>query len=264
MKAVSLIFSLVLAGQPLLAQPVQDQMATSEVIYVGETHDNPVHHQRQADYVARYKPRALVFEMLTPDQAQKAVASVRGDQAALEAALGWADTGWPDFAMYYPIFAAAPNAAIYGAAVPREATREAMKSGISDWFGPEAEAYGLTTPLSEEQQEQREALQQEVHCNALPDEMLPVMVDVQRLRDAVIARAVLQAVDETGGPVMVITGNGHARKDWGAPAVVAHVRPEVSQFVVGQTEDDETADPSYDITLSAPAAPREDPCKAFR
>jgi hypothetical protein len=48
------------------------------------------------------------------------------DAAALETALGWAESGWPDFAMYYPLFARAARSAIYGAEVPRDAARAAF------------------------------------------------------------------------------------------------------------------------------------------
>lgn len=264
MKAVLLIVAALVWGAVSHAQPVQDQMALAQVVVLGEVHDNPHHHERQAGFVGQIKPRALVFEMLTEAQAASVSPDNRTDRATLEQALGWKDTGWPDFGMYFPIIAAAPQAVIYGAAVPREAARAAMKDGIADWFGPDATAYGLTSPLSEDAQTQREALQMEAHCNALPEEMLPVMVDLQRLRDAVLARATLRALDETGGPVVVITGNGHARKDWGAPSYVTMLRPDVLLFSVGQTEEDDASDPAFDIILSAPATPREDPCKAFR
>ncbi|WP_372837353.1 ChaN family lipoprotein, partial [Puniceibacterium confluentis] len=92
--------------------------ADSEVVFLGEYHDNPYHHARQAELVARIAPRALVFEMLTQDQAARITPDLLANPAALEAALAWADSGWPDFSMYYPIFVAA-HARVYGAALPR-------------------------------------------------------------------------------------------------------------------------------------------------
>lgn len=264
MKRVCLFLVALLGAVPLVAQPVPDQMAQARIVLLGEVHDNPQHHATQAAFVAGLMPRALVFEMLTGDQAARATPENRKSPKALEQALGWADTGWPDFSLYYPIFAAVPQAAIYGAAVPRPAARQAMKDGVAAWFGPEAAPYGLTTPLPADQQAAREAMQREAHCNALPDEMLPVMVDLQRLRDAELARTALRALDETGGPVVVITGNGHARRDWGVPSYIAALRPDVTQFALGQTEDDPAPDPAFDAILSAPATPREDPCLAFR
>lgn len=235
-----------------------------DVVILGEVHDNPAHHAEQAARVAALKPRALVFEMLTPDQAARVTPDLIADPEAMAGALGWDESGWPDFAMYHPIFAAAPEAAIHGALVPREVARAVFETGPADAFGADAAAYGLSGPLPPEEQAAREALQLAAHCDALPEEMLPGMVAVQRLRDATLARAVVAAMAETGGPVAVITGNGHARRDWGVPAYLARVAPDLDVFVLGQTEDGAPLQGGFDAVLSAPAVARPDPCAAFR
>ncbi len=238
--------------------------AAQDVLILGEVHDNPAHHRVQADMVAEFAPSAIVFEMLTPAQAGAVTPANRDDQAELAEALDWASSGWPDFAMYHPIFTAAPEAAIYGAQVPREAARAAFETGIAEAFSGDAVKYGLTEPLPQDEQQRREALQLEAHCDALPEEMLPGMVQIQRLRDAELARAVVAAMDDTGGgPVAVITGNGHARKDWGVPAYLARAAPGLDVHVIGQTEDDAPLEGGFDEVISAPAVERDDPCAAF-
>ncbi|SEK37669.1 Haem-binding uptake, Tiki superfamily, ChaN [Roseivivax marinus] len=237
----------------------------ADIVFLGEQHDNPAHHARQAELVDEIAPAALVFEMMTPAQAAAVTPELIGDEAGLEAALGWAESGWPDFSLYYPIFAAAPEAAFYGAALPREEARQIMDRSIAEMFGAQAAEYGLTDPLPDDQREAREALQAEAHCDALPDEMLPVMIDIQRLRDAYIARAALEALDATGGPVAVITGNGHARLDWGAPSYVARVAPEVAVAAFGQGEAAHGApEGGFDFTEIGPDVDRGDPCAQFR
>ena len=99
--------------------PVALAAGAFDVHVLGEVHDNPAHHAEQARRVTEIVPAALVFEMLTEAQAARALPELRGDPTALEEALGWAESGWPDFTMYYPVFAAAPEARILGAAVPR-------------------------------------------------------------------------------------------------------------------------------------------------
>ncbi|MBQ0751826.1 MAG: ChaN family lipoprotein [Roseovarius sp.] len=254
MRALALWMSFGLTS-PALAQ---------DVMILGEVHDNPAHHAEQAARVAQAQPKAVVFEMLTAEQAARATPDVRGDKDALEAALGWAESGWPDFSMYYPIFAAAPDAAIYGAQVPRETARAALSDGPAASFGEEASRYGLDRDLPPEEQTARETLQKEAHCNALPPEMLPGMVAIQRLRDAVLARATIEALEATGGPVAVITGNGHARRDWGVPAYLTMVAPDLDIWVLGQTEDARPLDGGFDVVTSAPAVARPDPCAAFK
>ena len=157
------LISLLCAPTALVAGGVFD---AADVVFLGELHDNPGHHRRQAEYVAELTPTALVFEMLTQAQADLVTPELVADEAALEAALGWNDSGWPDFTMYYPIFAAAPEAAYFGAAVPRDLARAAMAEGMASVFRGDAELYGLTADLPEDQQAEREALQLAAHCDA--------------------------------------------------------------------------------------------------
>ena len=255
--ALALVIALV--ARAVLAQ----EPPRAAIYFLGEVHDNPSHHATQAATVAEIAPRAIVFEMLTEAQAAEVTAENRVDAHLLETALGWSEAGWPDFDMYYPIFEAAPEAAIHGAGLPRGAARQALEAGVEVYFGDAAPVYGLTVPLDEEEQAAREAMQAEAHCNALPPEMLPAMVELQRLRDAMLAREALRALDATGGPVVVITGNGHARRDWGAPVYVTAARPDVPIFSLGQGE--AGADPGgvFDRVADAPAVDRGDPCAAF-
>jgi len=266
MRCLALIAAV--ACGPAVAGPLPvellDRLASAPIIIVGEVHDNPTHHVAQADIVAHVQPRGLVFEMLTEAQAGLVTPDNHADQTGLAEVLDWAESGWPDFAMYYPIFTAAPGAVIYGAAVPRAAARAAMQAGIAESFGDDAADYGLTTPLPADAQATQEDLQQQAHCNAMPPEMLPMMVDLQRLRDAVLARATLQALDDTGGPVVVITGNGHAREDGGVPAYIIALRPDLDILTIGQQEDGAGTPGVFDVMLSAPAVERPDPCDAFR
>ncbi|TDE39588.1 ChaN family lipoprotein [Antarcticimicrobium sediminis] len=237
-------------------------MARADVVFLGEIHDNPAHHRVQAAAVAALAPRAVVWEMLTAEQAAGLDAAVIGDPLALEAATGWASSGWPPLAQYLPVFQAAAGAVHYGALVPRSAARAVMETGAATAFGEGAARYGLGAPLPQAEQAAREADQMENHCNALPEKILPDMVDIQRLRDAVLARTALRALNETGGPVAVITGNGHARADRGAPVYLRRAAPDVALFTLGQSEAGQVSG-EFDAVLDGPATERPDPCAAF-
>jgi len=258
------IRSLAFALGLIAAQAAAQDVAAQDVVVLGEVHDNPAHHAEQAARVERLRPRALVFEMLTEAQAARVTSELIADAEAMGAALDWSESGWPDFAMYHPIFAAAPEAEIFGAHVPRAAARDVFETGLVENFGGDAALYGLTEPLAPEEQGAREAGQMAAHCDALPEDLLPGMVAVQRLRDAVLARAVVQAMEATGGPVAVITGNGHARRDHGVPATLEFVAPDLDLHVLGQTEAGRALTGGFDEVVSAPAVDRPDPCAAFR
>lgn len=247
-----------------LALALSGAARAQDITIIGEVHDNPAHHAAQAEVVDRVAPMAIVFEMLSPAQAARLGPDAPKDEAGLAALLEWDQSGWPDFAMYYPIFAAADGARVYGAGVERAEARQAMDGGFDGVMAGEAARFGLTDDLPQAEQEAREALQMAAHCDALPEDMLPGMVRIQRLRDAMLARKALLALEETGGPVVVITGNGHARQDWGAPALIAFAAPEVELHVIGQTEEGSPLPGGFDEVRSAPAVLRDDPCEAFR
>lgn len=249
------------AGAPQLPS----QAAQVSVVFIGEQHDNAAHHAVQAEWVLALQPAAIVFEMLTDDQAGRISAENRDDPEELARVLEWDASGWPDFEMYYPIFNAAPNAVIYGAAVPRATLGEAMQADLVDIIGAvQASRFGLDAPLPEDQLELRLDLQRVAHCDALPETLLPRMVAIQRLRDAALAQAALDALKTVGGPVAVITGNGHAREDWGAPYLLRKAAPDVSVFSLGQGEAGQMPEGMFSAVVDGPATDRGDPCDAFR
>lgn len=239
---------------------IPEEARQAQIVVLGELHDNPAHHARQAQWVTDLAPAALVFEMLTPAQGARAAQGWR-DQASLDLLIGWSGSDWPSFDMYYPIFAAAPDAVIYGAGVPREELRAQRATPLV--AHPLAARFGLDRVADPQEQAAREALQARAHCGALPEDLLPMMVDAQRLRDMALADVALRALAHTAGPVVVITGNGHARTDWGMPALLADAAPDVRVFALAQGEEGADVDGSFALTLHAPAPVRGDPCAAF-
>lgn len=240
-------------------------VAQADIVIIGEIHDNPDHHAAQADILSTIAPTAVVFEMLNPDQAATVNRSdVTG--AALGEALNWEDSGWPPFDLYAPIFAALDGAIAYGAALPREQVMGVMETGPASAFAGDAALFGLNQPLESAEQSTREAGQMSSHCDALPQEMLPGMVDAQRLRDAAFSLTTLTALSETDGPVVVITGNGHARKDWGMPRYLTRAAPDATVVSVGQIEAEVAPSdpPPFDIWRITAPIDRPDPCEAFR
>ncbi|PWJ16163.1 ChaN family lipoprotein [Jannaschia seohaensis] len=232
----------------MLALPAGAQdLPPAEIYVLGEVHDNPAHHVAQGEMIAQIAPTAVVFEMLTDEQADRLGPDMPRDAQQLGDLLGWSEMGWPDIAIYMPVFDAI-GVPIYGAA--------GAPGDLS--------AYDLDSPLTEAEQAAREALQAAVHCDALPTDLLPQFVARQRAIDAQFAARTLAALDRHGAPVVLITGNGHARRDWGVPAAIARVRPDLAVLSVVQGENG-VLPPGGDVVLDAPApADRPDPCAAFR
>ncbi len=233
-----------------------------DVYVLGEVHDNPAHHAEQARLTALIVPKTVVWEMLTPEQAEDIRDVDRADLAAMAVALDWENAGWPDFAMYHPIFVAAGEAEHLGATVPRADLREAIEEGAEAALGSKAKGWPMG-PLDPAVQEAREEEQRIAHCSALPEAMLAGMVEAQRMRDWSLAQLAVAAIEAGDGPVVIITGSGHARRDWGVPALIAAAHPGLKVWSLGQSEGLPEADAPYDAVETAPAPARDDPCRAF-
>lgn len=235
----------------------------ADIVVMGEEHDVPEHHLNQARWVEALRPKAVVFEMLPPDLGPVATRMAGAPPEDLGPALQWEARGWPDFDIYAPVFAAAEGARIVGAEVSRADLSRAMNEGAAAVFDGAA-SFNLSEPLPEDERQARIAEQAEAHCGLLPDEMLPGMVEAQRLRDAALAQAALDAFDDTGGPVAIIAGHGHARTDRGVPALLARARPELAVLSIGQLTGESDAPFDMRVTTAAPADGGGDPCAALR
>jgi len=100
------------------------------------------------------------------------------------------------------------------------------------------------------------------HCHVLPRELLPAMARAQLARDAVMA-GVLREHGAQG--VVLLAGDGHARRDigvptWFDPATLARV------FAVAFLERGDSAPPAsaFDAVVITDAAPRPDQCATLR
>jgi uncharacterized iron-regulated protein len=102
----------------------------------------------------------------------------------------------------------------------------------------------------------------EGHCHLLPATLLPGMARAQLARDAWMA-AVLRAHAASG--VVLLAGDGHARRDLGVPRWLQSLRPS-RVLSVGFVERG-TSDPpasAFDAVVTAKAVARPDPCAVLR
>lgn len=268
--AAAVVLHFMASPSPVAAEPLASADAIAEaadgasVVLLGEIHDNPDHHAMQAAALSALEPSAIVFEMLSAEDAARVTPEIATDADALEAALDWDNSGWPDFAMYAPLLSFATSVPIYGAEVPRDDAQLAFADGAAASFGTDAARFGLDLPLPAAEQAEREAGQLAAHCDALPEDILPGFVEAQRLRDATLAATALRALETHGAPVAIITGNGHARLDWGVPALIGIAQPETTIFALGQFEAAPEGDTPFDAWTVAEPVDRPDPCAAFQ
>ena len=188
-------------------------------------------------------------------------------------AIGWEGSGWPKWSTYQPIALAAfsRHLKIKAGNADRADTRIISREGFSSLGGPRAEILGLQKPLAIDL---RQALLSDIkhsHCDLMSEHALSPMANVQRYRDAVMARQ-LRKVGLTSGAIL-IAGNGHVRKDRGVPLYLTARDPEATHTSLMIIEVDErTSSPDgliprdpdgklvADFVWYTPGKKRADPC----
>ena len=245
-----------------------------QIVYLGESHDNPDHHMDQArvlDAMLTEGARpALAFEMLAQDQQPAVDLAMRdgADPAAVGKRLGWVDRGWPDFEMYRPLFDQARRYGLPVVAIDldQRTARRIAKEGLGAL--PADERSRLVSRLAPEADRERGIARdiEAAHCGLLPAGAVPGMVDAWHARNVTMARRILQAL-ERAPQVVVIVGRGH-QAPGGLADQVGALRPGARQLIVelveAGAEETGRAAPGNRFVWPRPPVERPDPCAPLR
>jgi uncharacterized iron-regulated protein len=245
-----------------------DALAGARYRLLGEMHDNPAHHAIRARLLralAAFGARpAVVLEQfdLAHDDALRAAQLAGADAERLADAGGLDRKAWA-WPLHKPIVEAALRAGLTLRA--GNLSRARLRDDAID---AHARARLRDTPWSAAQTARlREAIV-EGHCGKLPDSAVPRVMEAQRLRDAAMAQALVDAATADGA--ILVAGNGPVRRDTGVPAYLDASERMASVGFVEASEDvlrarvlppdllDEFAD--YDFVWITAAVPRDDPC----
>ncbi|BDA86392.1 hypothetical protein Sa4125_39340 [Aureimonas sp. SA4125] len=254
----------------------------ADFVLAGEIHTNPDHHAIQAGiveaWVAAGRRPAVVFEMISADEAPALDTFLARPGATAEgfgAAVKWTERGWPDFAMYRPVVAAAMahRLPLHAGDLGRETIRRIGREGVKSLPAGEVGRLGLDGPMPGGTEETLTAELKASHCGLLPDEALAPMLMVQRARDGALAKALIEASGHRHG--LLIAGAGHVRTDYAVPALLRARKPDATIVSIGMMEvsDGKTAladygisaatPAPYDFVLFTPRADLADPCEGM-
>lgn len=271
-------------GEELTPERLADALAAAPFVLLGEKHDNPDHHALQAWAVAALaaagRRPAIVWEMITLDQAlalSAYLARPSRDAAGLGPAIGWEKTGWPAWSHYQPIAAAALAGGMTIAAgdLDRTTTRTISRQGLSAQTAEFRERLGLDVPYGSTDAASLNRELADSHCGLLPETALGRMSDVQRSRDAHMARQLIDAGGADGA--VLIAGGGHVRRDRAVPWHLARLAPGRAVVTLGFSEvgrdqtdprrygtDATTGAAIFDYVWLTPRVDEIDPCAKNR
>lgn len=260
-------------GEPA-PYPWEDRLHGDAIVLLGEVHDNPAQQRLRLEvlrraFAAGWRPAIAMEQFDREHQAdierarreRPLDASYLIEQAAPEH--GKRGSGW-NWEYYRPYVALALESKVplLSANLSRSDAAKIVEHGYPAVFD-DAAVHSLG--LDHEPARTLAAQEKEIdigHCHAIPKNQLPGMARAQLARDAVMA-AILREHAARG--VVLLAGDGHARRDigvptWFDPPMLARV------FAVGFLERGEEAAPSsaFDAVLITDPAPRPDPCAALR
>ncbi|MEO0314016.1 MAG: hypothetical protein RI928_472 [Pseudomonadota bacterium] len=247
-------------SEPLLAE----RLRSADIVLLGELHDNPFHHQARATFIPRFAhgETTVVAEHLP---AGHRVTSTGEADRDLEAAgfnrKGW---GWP---LHQPLFESVLGRgyALVGGNLPAGFSKELMAQGQAAMALSMAKSYEQST-LPDLARAQLEQDLVDGHCGQLPEKYLASMKLVQRATDISMATALL-----ANRPAVLVAGNGHVRRDYGVPQVLAALDPSLKISSVGFYENGtdraeliKSLAGRYDFVWLTDRAQRSDPCEDFK
>lgn len=249
----------------------------ADIVLIGETHDNRLHHQRQQQLLqhlldAGHRP-ALVMEQIDMTQ-QTRIDALQADDAdkaeQLSALVNFGNRqdyrGLLESALEYALPVVAAN-------ISRQALRPVIRNGLVEYDTQRIQQLGLEAVWNDSRQRYLYDHMKGVHCGMLRDELRVTLSQAQRLRDAVMVDNTLPYLQQG---VVVITGRDHARNDIGMPLYFALKAADKRRLAIGLVEvsagkDDPafyqsmsaTEQAPYDVIWFTPRMPREDPCAGF-
>ena len=248
-----------------------DALAGARYRLLGEIHDNPAHHVIRARLLraiaASGARPAVVLEQfdLAHDDTLRAAQLAGADAERLADAGGLDRKAWA-WPLHEPIVEAALRAGLTLRAGNLSRARlrnEAIDANAQARLRDARWSAVQTARL-------REAIV-DGHCGRLPDSVVPRLLQAQRLRDAAMAQAVVDAATDDGA--ILVAGNGHVRKDTGVPAYLDARERIASVGFIEASEDvlrarvlprDMAEDvASYDFVWITPTVAREDPCASL-
>jgi uncharacterized iron-regulated protein len=247
-------------------------MRGAPVVLLGEVHDNAAQHALRVQALARLvaggaRP-AIAFEQFDRER-QPDVERARRERPLdadwLIAAASGPRSGW-DWPLYRPFVQLAldHDLPIVAANLSRADAARVMREGFGAVFdAPARAALGLDAlPADLLAAHEREIA--DGHCGMMPAAMLAPMARAQIARDAVLAGAI---APHAARGVVLLTGNGHARRDLGVPRwLPPEWRGRTLSIGLLERADGGPAMPgaAFDRVVLTPAARRDDPCATLR
>ncbi|HEY4038034.1 MAG TPA: ChaN family lipoprotein [Burkholderiaceae bacterium] len=265
------------AQREFAARTLATQMQRQPVVLLGEIHDNGQQHAVRAQALALVlqaglRP-ALAFEQFDRERqgdidrvlAEGSADGSADDRHRVDQLVALGGRGWP-WELYRPFLTLALQYRLpmVAANLSRADAMRVAKEGFGAVFKPAEQRQLGLDPLPAELLHVQQQEVDQGHCHQIAEPLLSALARAQIARDAAIAQAISPYLERG---VILLTGNGHARRDIGVPHFLS---PREQQRVVSialierDTPAESVPAGAYDAVFQTPVQPREDPCESLR
>ncbi|MDH3376176.1 MAG: ChaN family lipoprotein [Gammaproteobacteria bacterium] len=280
---------------------IHSMIAAADVVYLGENHDNPWHHDLQLEIVRRLvrsgaKP-AIGFEFFDTGQTADLTSfthpvthgnssdkSSAKAERQLRSRLGWGKERDDEWAAYFPIldYARDNGLQIFGTDLPAGIRRRITRVGVSE-LSPVERRLVIDTGF---RNDAYRMLMQDTfvqsHCGWSDQKLLDNLYQTWLARNDSMATAITDMLAFTEHrPVVMIVGSGHTMYNMGIYDRVAVLNTSARQINIGlepvQDVDQPLADylqaqqvggagflSAHELFWFTPALKKDDPCVKFK
>lgn len=242
----------VYTGEPTTFEQMMDDLAESDVIYLGERHTLDRHHDIQHRVVdaliARDKAVVLGMEMLEVDTQPVVDRYTDGELTFEQLAdeIDWKKR-WSNYEDYRSIVEAAHDAGapVIALNARLEIVRSVARQGMDDLSVEQRMELPASINLDDPAYEDHMKRVMMVHA-MMPESMMRQMFEAQVTRDETMADAIcrfLQSPAGEGRIAVVLCGSGHVSYGMGIPSRVQRRMPDVRDRIIVMSE-------SGDVELS--------------
>ncbi len=287
-------------GETMDMDALVDHLLQTDVIYLGEKHDNPDHHRLQNKIIqaliAKGKRPQLGFEFFSTNdtpilldfidshRAKHSDAVEKKVETMLRKHLGWdakSDKLWP---YYFELLSLAKteNLVAAGLDLTDARKRRITRKGWDDLTNLEKRSIFSTHLDDKTYRDYMYEIFAHVHCGMKIPRMQSRLFDTWIARNDTMAHSIVE-LHETGPdrPVVVIIGGGHTEHNLGVVDRVRHLNPGISQVNLGFVEIARTpsgvrdylaplelagfeSSPPFDFVWFTQRTSYQDPCEKYK
>jgi len=233
-----------------------DIMKYTDVIYLGEKHDNIDHHKHQIEIIKLLisegnKP-VIGFEFFYQHQTSDLMKYINGikspfqhgeenpekDEEKLREKLGWKHKTDEDWNFYFELvnLAKENKLTVFGADLPKGIVSRISREGLNSLTPVELNQLSFTNYIDTNYQKLMVKKFKDSHCGWVPKDNFEKLYHTWVARNDAMAKAITMTAKNNNNPVILIVGGGHIEHNMGVFERVNYLNPNLNQLNLGFKE----------------------------